>query len=449
MVTYEDAVAGTCPIVITRTYTVTDECGNESTASYSISVDDTTPPEITGGITDITVEGCDVTAATVPAPATTVAQLEALGLTIADICTADADLVVTYEDAVAGTCPIVITRTYTVTDECGNESTASYSISVDDTTPPEITGGITDITVEGCDVTAATVPAPATTVAQLEALGLTIADICTADADLVVTYEDAVAGTCPIVITRTYTVTDECGNESTASYSISVDDTTPPEITGGITDITVEGCDVTAATVPAPATTVAQLEALGLTIADICTADADLVVTYEDAVAGTCPIVITRTYTVTDECGNESTASYSISVDDTTPPEITGGITDITVEGCDVTAATVPAPATTVAQLEALGLTIADICTADADLVVTYEDAVAGTCPIVITRTYTVTDECGNESTASYSISVDDTTPPEITGGITDITVEGCDVTAATVPAPATTVAQLELSVLQ
>ena len=82
-------VTGTCPVVITRTYTVTDECGNASTASYQISVDDTTPPTITGNINDITVEGCDQNAATVPAPATTVAQLEDMGLAIEDACTED------------------------------------------------------------------------------------------------------------------------------------------------------------------------------------------------------------------------------------------------------------------------------------------------------------------------------------------------------------------------
>lgn len=54
----------------------------------------------------------------------------------------------------------------------------------------------------------------------------------------------------------------------------------------------------------------------------------------------------------------------------------------------------------TVAQLEALpgNLMITDACTADAALTVSSSDEVIGTCPIVITRTYNVTDACGNTS---------------------------------------------------
>src|SRR5439155_1602549 len=147
---------------------------------------------------------------------TTVAQLEGMGLRIGDNCTSDAALVVSHADVANGTCPIVITRTYTVKDACLNGNTAVHTINIDDNTPPAITGTIPTTTVEGCNASAA--PAAATTVAQLEAMGLSISDNCTSDASLVVSYTDVASGTCPIVITRTYTVKDACLNGNTTAH---------------------------------------------------------------------------------------------------------------------------------------------------------------------------------------------------------------------------------------
>ena len=78
------------------------------------------------------------------------------------------------------------------------------------------------------------------------------------------------------------------------------------------------------------------------------------------------------------------------------PPVVTGLLTPTTIEGCNVGAA--PAAVTTVAALESLagGLIITDACIPDASLTVTHTDISASTCPIVITRTYTVTDACSN-----------------------------------------------------
>jgi gliding motility-associated-like protein len=434
VVTSADTSAGTCPIVVTRTYTITDACGNASTATQTINVQDTTAPVVTGTITAANAEGCTASAA--PAAVTTVAALEGMGLTIADTCTPDTNLLVTSTDTSAGTCPIVVTRTYTITDTCGNFTTATQTINVQDTTAPVVTGTIAPANAEGCAASAA--PAAVTTVAALEGMGLTIADACTPDATLVVTSTDTSAGTCPIVVTRTYTITDACGNFTTATQTINIQDTTAPVVTGTITAANAEGCTASAA--PAAVTTVAALEGMGLTIADACTPDATLVVTSADTSAGTCPIVVTRTYTITDACGNFTTATQTINVQDTTAPVVTGTIAPANAEGCAASAA--PAAVTTVAVLEGMGLTIADACTPDATLVVTSTDTSAGTCPIVVTRTYTITDACGNASTATQTINVQDTTAPVVTGTITAANAEGC--TASAAPAAVTTVAALE-----
>src|SRR5207249_9158726 len=122
---------------------------------------------------------------------------------------------------------------------------------------------------------------------------------------------------------------------------------------------------------------------------------------------------------------NSSSAIHTTDINDSTPPQITGSIPATNVEGCDASAA--PAAATTVAQLEALGLSISDACTSDANLSVSHVDAPSGSCPLVITRTYTVRDACLNASSANDTTTVTYSTPPPITASIPTTNVEGCD----------------------
>ncbi len=381
-----------------------------------------------------------------PAAETTIAGLEALagGITITDACTPDGSLVVSSNDVPAGTCPIIITRTYTVTDGCGNAVNILHTINIDDTTAPVVVGSITYTSIEGCD--AGDAPAAETTVTGLEALsgGITITDACTTDGALLVSSSDAATGTCPVVITRTYTVTDGCGNAVNIQHTIQIDDTAAPMVVGSITDTSIEGCD--AGDAPAAETTVAGLEALegAITITDACTADGALVVSSSDAATGTCPIVITRTYTVTNGCGNSVNIQHTIQIEDTAPPVVVGSITDTSIEGCDAPAAL--APETTVAGLEALagGMTITDVCTPDGSLVVNSNDVILGTCPAIITRTYIITDGCGNFVNTLHTIYLYDTTSPMVVGSITDTSIEGCDTGDA--PAAETTVAGLRSS---
>ena len=163
---------------------------------------------ITGTLSAISTEGCDIS--DLEPPTLTLAYLRANGLTITDGC-GDAGLTVTSSDGTAsGTCPITLTRTYTVTDACGNPTSITQSITIDDTQAPVITGTLSAISTEGCDIS--DLEPPTLTLAYLRANGLTITDGC-GDAGLTVTSSDGTAsGTCPITLTRTYTVTDACGN---------------------------------------------------------------------------------------------------------------------------------------------------------------------------------------------------------------------------------------------
>jgi hypothetical protein len=112
-------------------------------------------------------------------------------------------------------------------------------------------------------------------------------------------------------------------------------------------------------------------------------------------------MIITRTWTATDNCENSSTCDQIIEVQDTTAPELVNVPLDVTVE-CDA----VPEPA---------NVTATDNC--DPLPTITYsETRTDGDCPsnYTLTRTWTATDACGNSTSETQVITVQDTTPPVI-----------------------------------
>lgn len=112
------------------------------------------------------------------------------------------------------------------------------------------------------------------------------------------------------------------------------------------------------------------------------------------------PLIITRTWKAVDECGNESTGVQTITVEDNTAPVVTAP-PNVVLE-CDESTA----PANTGTA------TAVDNC--DLSVSVTHSDSSLGTCPTIITRTWSSTDSCGNVGTAIQYITVQDTTAPVI-----------------------------------
>src|SRR5665811_728564 len=206
----DNTTPGSCAgnYVITRTWTATDECGNASSCTQIITVQDITAPGISCPA-DVTLNCEDPSdpAATGSAMAT-------------DNC--DANPVITFTDSTTpGSCAgnYVITRTWTATDECGNASTCTQIITIQDITVPVISCPA-DVTLSCEDPSdpAATGSAMAT-------------DNC--DANPVITFTDSTTpGSCAgnYVITRTWTATDECGNASTCTQIITIQDITVPVI---------------------------------------------------------------------------------------------------------------------------------------------------------------------------------------------------------------------------
>src|SRR5438128_1061541 len=141
--------------------------------------------------------------------------------------------------------------------------------------------------------------------------------------------------------------------------------------------------------------TAAQLSTAGGSASDACGLSS---ITYQDSKTGSCPIVVTRTFTAKDLCLNTTIKIQTIEVDDTIAPSLTApanktGATH--VEGCGTSAITgltysESAVTITAAQLSTAGGSASDAC---GDRQSTEQGSETGSCPIVVTRTFTARSE--------------------------------------------------------
>ncbi len=379
--TFTDSVAdGQCQgyHIITRTWTLVDNCGNQATTQVqTITVLDNIAPTFTA-----------------PANATIYADAQCnydASVGITDDVTNEADncstgLQATFTDSVAdGQCQgsHVITRTWTLVDNCGNQAAPqAQTITVLDNIAPTFTApaNVTIYADAQCNYDAS--------------VGITgdvtnEADNCSTG--LQATYTDSVAdGQCQgsHVITRTWTLVDNCGNQAAPqAQTITVLDNIAPTFTApaNVTIYADAQCNYDAS--------------VGITgdvtnEADNCSTG--LQATFTDSVAdGQCQgyHVITRTWTLVDNCGNQATTQVqTIIVLDNIAPTFTAPV-NITIYAdaqCNYDAS--------------VGITgdvtnEADNCSTG--LQATYTDSVAdGQCQgsHVITRTWTLVDNCGNQT---------------------------------------------------
>ncbi|WP_242091529.1 HYR domain-containing protein, partial [Aestuariivivens sediminicola] len=362
------ACAGT--YTITRTWTATDECGNSTNASQTINVTDTTPPVLSG-----VPANADVDCESIPVAAI---------VTATDNCSAIPLGVVLSESTTPGACAgtYTITRTWTATDECGNDVSASQIISVQDTTAPTASNP-GSISVQ-CPTD---VPAPNISVVNDEA------DNCTVNPTVAFVSDVSDGNSNPEVITRTYSVTDDCGNSIDVTQIITVDDTVDPVISNCPVDIDVSNDSGNCSAV------VTWIEP---TATDNCTIAGSLTWNKSHLPGATFPVgTTTVTYTVTDEAGNASSCSFAVTVSDTENPTISCP-SDITVDNAGgVCGAGV-----------AYAVTFTDNCPGGT-LVQTAGLASGSTFPIgTTTNSFTVTDEAGNTVSCSFTVTVNDSELP-------------------------------------
>ncbi|WP_444542648.1 HYR-like domain-containing protein, partial [Flavobacterium orientale] len=329
---------------VTRTWTATDCAGNSSSASQTITLEDTTAPVFVGDLpTNLNVQ-CD---GDVPAAAV---------LTATDNCS---DATVEFTEVITpGDCPgkYLVTRTWTATDCAGNSVSHTQKINVEDTIAPTFVGQLppSSLTVE-CD----NIPTPEV---------LTAIDNC--GTATVIFFEAIIPGDCEgsYTIDRLWKATDDCKNFTIHKQIITVIDTTAPVISGVGEDFTVE-CPTEASFSSPMATDNCESE-VSLTYVD----SSDL----DECGLGT----VTRTWTATDCSGNASSASQTITIEDTTAPVFSGVGEAYTVECPTEAVFSMPSAA--------------DTC--DNEVSVTYVDSSdLDECGLgTVTRTWTATDCAGN-----------------------------------------------------
>ncbi len=371
---------------LTRTWTATDNCGNSSSESQVITVSDTQAPVLAGIPVDASAE-CDA----VPAQ-----PVIGEDITATDNC--DNDVEITFSEVrTDGGCDnsYTLTRTWTATDNCGNSSSESQVITVSDTQAPVLAGIPVDASAE-CDA----VPAQ-----PVIGEDITATDNC--DNDVEITFSEVrTDGDCDnsYTLTRTWTATDNCGNSSSESQVITVSDTQAPVLAGIPVDASAE-CDA----VPAQ-----PVIGEDITATDNC--DNDVEITFSEVrTDGDCDnsYTLTRTWTATDNCGNSSSGSQVITVSDTQAPVLAVPADVIVSNNSEVP--------------EVGSATATDNC--DDNVTVEYigEQRTNGDCDsYTLTRTWTATDNCGNSTTKSQTITVNDESAPVITKNASNKTVE-CD----------------------
>lgn len=370
----------------TEEYTVTDLSGNTATCSFTVTVLDTIAPVIDCPA-DIEVDantGECTAIVNYPAPTAT------------DNC--DDDVTVELIEGPASGSEFTVGTTtiiYEATDESGNVTTCSFNITVNGESDPTITCPDDIIVSSAADSCGAFVDYPMP-VAE---------DACGGDVSLTMDAGLESGSFFPIgTTTVVYTATNTLGNSASCSFDIIVADETAPVITCP-EDIeivaTPEECEFVVDFDPATATDNCNLISVEQTEGDPSGS------TFETGVH-----VIT--YEATDEAGNTSTCSFTITIVDEVDPTISDCPEDITVDNT---------PGECGAIVEYAAPVGDDNC--DFTLSLTEGLDSGSQFPVgTTTVTWTVTDNSGNTASCSFDVTVNDVEDPTV---ICPEDIETCD----------------------
>jgi len=393
--------------------TATDDCGNISAVcSVYLQVDDAVVPTVICKEISVSVDGngnatiCADKFASAHDNCGTITNLQVRKMVDPDNTFADCITISCTDATVDANGDQVVNLVYRAIDACGNSNINMCPAKIEIKTPPSFTcPADVDVECSDFDSNSTTVATCIQTITLVDNIppvfdpitsplnvecdnipagpGVTATDACST---ATVTFDDVIqAGTCAdeMTITRTLTATDVCGNAETAVQVINVSDNMAPTISNVPVDITINCNDNLPTTLP--------------TAADNC--DNDVTITFADGMPmqiGTCPneSTIVRTFTATDNCGNASTATQTISLDNVTPTVTAApnqSIDCMMMEGFTFTPPTVVDSPCGSTNVVTTGPATSTNTLANGD--------------IEMTRTYTVTDDCGFNQTVSTTIT--------------------------------------------
>ena len=381
---------------LTRTWTSADLCGNEVEHIQTITVQDTTPPVFDTPPADTSVE---VTGGDQSGEFTTWLNNYG-GAAVSDNCDNSVSITNSYTmgEGCAGDSTTV---TFTATDACGNTATADAFWQLTDSDPPVIGTPAANDTVN-CD------GAGNTAEFQLWIAANGGASASTATGSVSWSDDSATAtpanGPCPTVSTTsvTFTASDSCGNGSTTTALFVIIDTIAPAFTSTLPGDTSVNCDAINTYVPP-------------TLSSMDNCDGTTPATFaETSNAGTCPnnYTLIRTWTATDGCSNAISHTQNVTVQDTTKPNVVAQ--DLTVYLDASGSASIVA--------SDVDNNSNDNCTAVLSLSVTPSTFACADTAASVTVTLVGTDDCGNQASATASVTVRDTISPTFDTFPSDVT---------------------------
>ena len=347
----------------TVTCSVTDKAGNTGSASFKVTVADRTPPTLTLP-SNMTVQGTGSGGA-------------AVTFSVSASDSIDGPVAVACSPASGSTFPFGTTNvSCSASDKAGNTATGSFTVTVENKTPPVLTlPG--DISVN------ATGPAGAIVTFAASASSVV-------DGSVPVTCAPLSGSTFPLgTTTVSCSATDKAGNTATGTFTVTLQDKAPPVVTVPA-DMTVDATSKDGAVVT-------------FTVSASDLVDGSVPVTCTPASGSTFSVGTTKvTCSATDKAGNAATGTFAVTVQDNTPPVVTVPA-DMTVNDTDPSGAVATF---TVSASDAVDGAITPSCS----------PASGSTFAVGSTKVAcSATDKAGNTGSASFNVLVQDKTPPVVT----------------------------------